>query len=495
MTFEELISFCDPITVSGSASDLSGKLCQDSRNVKPGDIFIAIYGHQVDGHHFVETAITNGAAVVIIESDVAIHQDVAVIKVQNTRSLLSPLAQKLAGEPAKELTVIGITGTNGKTTVATLVWQLLKKMDRKSALLGTNSKIIDDEKLESRLTTSDPIELATDMKLAVEKGCEYLVMEVSSHALHQKRVNGIPFEVAAFTNLSLDHLDYHSTMDEYAAAKKVLFDKLPSTSWAVVNADDHYAGYMVEDTAAKILDFSFKGKGLIGAEIERYSASKTELNVEGVHIETPLIGRFNAYNVVQALMICTALGFDGKTIADLMIDCTGAEGRMEKVNPRDSLTDKPLVIVDYAHTPDALKNVASTLSDLKQPGEKLLVVFGCGGDRDKSKRPEMAKIAEKYADEVIVTSDNPRTEDPDQIIEDIKTGFSEGYSFKAITSRKEAIQTAIKESDEQTIILIAGKGHETYQEINGIRSHFDDREEARNVLSGKNGHYKNSEVN
>lgn len=494
MTYQELITFCNPLSETGTAPDKLGKLCQDSRTVEPGDVFIAIEGYQTDGHRYIDAAIEKGAVVVITEKDISTKNDVSIIKVSDTRALLSPLAQKFAGNPAQKLTIIGITGTNGKTTVATLVWQILEKMNINVALLGTNSKVINSKKFESRLTTSDPIELASDMIKMVESGCKYLVMEVSSHALHQKRVNGIPFEVGVFTNLTHDHLDYHKSMEEYASAKKILFDKLSQTGWAVVNADDLYADYMVGSTPAKILDFSFKGKGLINAEVEKAFASHTELNVEGVKITTPLIGDFNARNVVQALMICTALGFDGQTVAAHLSDCKGAEGRLEKVNSPSLTKNRPLVVVDYAHTPDALKNVASTLAKLKQPGQRLIIVFGCGGDRDKSKRPEMAKIAETFADLVFVTSDNPRSEEPGKIIEDIKAGFSSGYNFKSITSRREAIEAAISECDENDIVLIAGKGHETYQEINGIRSHFDDREEARRALNSKNGQTKNSEV-
>jgi UDP-N-acetylmuramoyl-L-alanyl-D-glutamate--2,6-diaminopimelate ligase len=252
---------------------------------------------------------------------------------------------------------------------------------------------------------------------------------------------------------------------------------------------------MVEDTPAKVLDFSFKGKALINVKVLKSSSRKTELDVEGIKIETPLIGKFNAYNVTQALMICTALGYDGKTAASHIKNCFGAEGRLEKVNHPDAGDDKPLVLVDYAHTPDALKNVTSSLAGLKQPGQTLVVVFGCGGDRDKTKRPEMARIAQTYADRVIVTSDNPRTEDPDKIIDDITKGFSKGFEYARITSRRAAIHKAIAEGDGQTIVLIAGKGHETYQEVHGKRSHFDDREEARKALSETNGHVKNSEVN
>ncbi len=495
MTYSELIAFSKPITVQGGKPEQLGKLCLDSRKVEQNDIFIAVRGTQTDGHKFVVQAAENGAAVIIVEEDISPSIEEAVLKVEDTRELLSPLAQRMAGNPAKKLTNIAITGTNGKTTVATLVWQILTELGESAALLGTISKRINDRVLESRLTTADPVELASDMKLAVDEGCSYLVMEVSSHALHQKRVAGIPFEVAAFTNLSLDHLDYHSSMSNYADAKKILFDSLPSTSWAIVNADDEYADYMVKDTKAKVINFSFEGKAQINAEILKTMPDQTVIDVEGVKFFTPLAGKFNAYNVVESLLIGTSLGYDGKLIADSIPACKGAEGRLEKVTLQSGTRNYPLVFVDYAHTPDALENVASTLSELKQENQKLLILFGCGGDRDRSKRPEMAKIAEKFGDEVIVTSDNPRTEDPAKIIEDIKTGFSSSFDYKSVVSRKEAIHTAISSGDRNTIILIAGKGHETYQEINGIRNHFDDREEAREALTQLNNRTKNGEAN
>ncbi len=495
MTYNELIEFCNPVSVEGTPPERMGSLCQDSRSVSNGDIFIAIKGTQTDGHNYIDSAIEQGASVIISEKEPLVDHPAAQIRVNDTRSLFSPLAQKLAGDPAKELLIVGVTGTNGKTTVATLVWQTLRNLGQGAALLGTISKKINDEVMPSRLTTADPIELAADMKKMVDAGCKYMVMEVSSHALHQKRVEGLTFEVAAFTNLSHDHLDYHETMEEYAAAKKHLFDGLPVTGWAVTNADDAYGSYMVKDTKAKVLDFSFKGNAIINGRVEESTAAGSLIGVEGVKVKTPLLGYFNAVNVLEAMVICTALGFDGKTVASVLGDCRGAEGRMERVSINGNHGKHPVVIVDYAHTPDALDNVASTLTNLKTDKQKLIIVFGCGGDRDRNKRSAMAKIAETHADEVIVTSDNPRSEDPAAIIEEITEGFSKTFTYRAITSRKEAIHVAISEADADSIILIAGKGHETYQEINGIRKHFDDREEASTALAWRKGHAKNCEVN
>ncbi|WP_069132758.1 UDP-N-acetylmuramoyl-L-alanyl-D-glutamate--2,6-diaminopimelate ligase [Rhodohalobacter halophilus] len=495
MTFKELISFCKPISIQGDDPGTMGKLRLDSRKVEKGDLFIAIKGTQTDGHRYIGQAVKQGASVIISEEKVSQLNSEAILQVKSTRDLLSPLAQKFAGDPAKELTIIGITGTNGKTTVATLVWQLLKELNQNPALLGTVHKVIGDRVYDSRLTTADPTELATDMRQMVDEGCNFLVMEVSSHALHQKRVAGIDFEVAAFTNLSLDHLDYHKSMDEYADAKKILFDELPKSSWAIINGDDPYAQHMVADTKAKVIEFSFKGLGQVQASIIKMTAEQTVLSVNGTKFFSPLVGKFNAYNVVQALLIGTSLGYDGKLVADQLPSCRGAEGRLEKVNPNYLSANEPLVFVDYAHTPDALENVASTLSELKTKGQKLLIVFGCGGDRDTSKRPKMAEIAETYGDKILVTSDNPRTEDPLKIIKDIESGFSKSLTYQSIPSRREAIETAVLNHGSDTIILIAGKGHETYQEINGIRDHFDDREEARRALISRKKNANRLEVN
>lgn len=484
---DDFIAFCNPISVSGNPPETAGRLRFDSREITPGDTFIAIKGTQTDGHNYIQDADEKGAAIIISEKSKPVPNTAFLVQVKNTQELLSPLAQKMAGNPAQKLRIVGITGTNGKTTVATLVWQILRKLDFKTGLLGTVSKKINDRDVKSRLTTADPVELAEDMKQMVDAGCEYLVMEVSSHALHQKRVHSIPFEIAAFTNLSLDHLDYHQTMEDYASAKKILFDSLDASNWAVVNMDDPYGPKLVKDTEARVLGFSFSQKEMVLITVNELTAEGTSLNLEGIELKTPLIGLFNAYNTAQAVLICSALGFDGKIVAEKLQNCTGAPGRMEKVLHPTHPDEHPIVVVDYAHTPDALKNVASTLSELKDNDQSLAIVFGCGGDRDKSKRPKMARISEKYASHIYVTSDNPRTEDPEQIIRDIMKGFSSGSTPVAITSREMAIQKAIAESDSKTIVLVAGKGHETYQEIYGKRNHFDDREIALSALKQRNG--------
>lgn len=484
MTYPELISFCKPISIEGSAPKKIGMLCQDSRKVTPGDVFIAIKGLTSDGHTFIEAAIKNGASVVISEKEVkSRNNNAAVLVVDNTRVLIGPLAQRMAGNPADKLTIAGVTGTNGKTTVSTLIWQALTKLGQPVSLLGTVEKRFNKKAGGSALTTADPVEIAQDMKQMVQVGSKFLVMEVSSHALEQKRTDGIPFYIAVFTNLSHDHLDYHETMDRYASAKKKLFDSMNRSGWAISNFDDPLGKWITSDTSARVLGISFEKHATVHASIVRSDTKGTQIDIEDLQLKTPLIGTFNAYNAVQALIACTALGFDGNHVAKALESCTGAPGRMERVNDAKNLEQEPVVIVDYAHTPDALKNVSKTLSDLKETTQKLVIVFGCGGDRDKKKRPEMAKIAAEFAGRIIVTSDNPRTEDPEAIIEDILKGFDDISAVQRIPLRRDAIKHAITEASLTDIILIAGKGHEAYQEINGFRNHFDDREIAREALA------------
>lgn len=481
MTIDTVIEICNPLHVTNK--DVEGELTTfaiNSREVQEGSVFIAIRGTQVDGHMFLEDAIDRGAKVIVCEESYYTESDVCIIEVENTRKLAGPLAQAFAGNPAEKLKIVGITGTNGKTTTATLVYQVLNACGKKVSLLGTVNKRILDDVLDSKLTTSDPIELAKDMKAMVEAGSEYLVMEVSSHALHQDRVAGFDFEVAGFTNLSHDHLDYHETLEEYAKAKKILFDELPEDSTAVVNMDDPYGTEMLKDCKAKQSLLSFKNET---AHILQNSAEGITIVTNNEKIESPLVGTFNAYNIGEAFLICEALGIDPKEASRALSEAKGAPGRMEPVSIEGK--NVPLVIVDYAHTPDALKNVLSTLSSVKEDHQTLTVLFGAGGDRDSAKRPEMAKVAEEYADRIIVTSDNPRTENPESIIGDIMKGFEHSDKVISITNRKEAIKHAVDEASENEIILIAGKGHEDYQEIHGERYHFDDREIARAFLNAK----------
>jgi len=483
LTLERLIEICNPLHVTNANYGIElGSPVLDSREAKDRSVFIAVRGTRVDGHMFIEDAVERGASVVICEDSFYSQKDVCVIEVENTKALTGIIAQEFAGNPARKLQIVGITGTNGKTTTATLVYQVLRACNKKASLLGTVSKRILDDEFDSKLTTSDPLELANDMQRMVEAGSEYLVMEVSSHALDQHRVAGVPFKVAAFTNLSHDHLDYHETLEEYAKAKRRLFDNLSEEAFAVVNTDDKFGNFMLERCKAQKIALSFEHDS---AYILENTANGISIITDGQKIESPLLGKFNAYNLGEAYLICKCLGLDPKDIIKALSVAKGAPGRMEPVT--GSGEQGPLVIVDYAHTPDALQNVLSTLSAVKDASQKLTVVFGAGGDRDSAKRPEMAKVSELFADKVIVTSDNPRTENPDVIIADIIAGFENLDKVASVTNRRDAIEKAIQEADDNEIILIAGKGHEDYQEINGERHHFDDREIASELLQLKVG--------
>ncbi|HCD51393.1 MAG TPA: UDP-N-acetylmuramoyl-L-alanyl-D-glutamate--2,6-diaminopimelate ligase [Balneolaceae bacterium] len=484
MDINKLIELVNPLHVSRTRpdADIPG-IVQDSRNVTEGCAFIAIRGTEVDGHMFLEDAIYQGAKVLICEESYYTDAPgVCVMEVESTRAIVGKLAQAFADNPGEKLRIVGITGTNGKTTTATLVYQVLKAAGKKASLLGTVSKKILDQELESSLTTSGPIELASDMQKMVDSYCEFLVMEVSSHALAQSRVAGFNFEVGAFTNLSHDHLDYHNTVEEYAKAKKILFEKLDDSATAIINMDDEYGPFMGTDIQAEVIEFGFKNER---NHILQNSADGLTLIVNGVHIKSPLVGTFNAYNVGEAFLICQALGIEQDVIVEALSEATGASGRMETVQVEGD--DLPLVIVDYAHTPDALENVLSTLSELKEDDQQLTVIFGAGGDRDPMKRPEMAIAAENLADNVVVTSDNPRFEDPAAIIDDIMKGFREPGSVTKIISREDAIAETIAHATAKEIILIAGKGHEDYQDVKGTKHPFDDRVKARRALELKSG--------
>jgi UDP-N-acetylmuramoyl-L-alanyl-D-glutamate--2,6-diaminopimelate ligase len=459
--------------------------------VSSGDVFIAIRGIQADGHQYVNEAVVQGASVIVVEEPVSTEEEVCVIQVTDTRMLLGPLAQAFAGNPSQKMKIIGITGTNGKTTVATLAYQALQQMDVTPALLGTTGKRVGNQAKASNLTTSDPVELAEDMKQAYESGTSHLIMEVSSHALDQERVNGIDFDIAAFTNLSHDHLDYHKDLDSYAQAKAKLFTSLSPEATAIINGDDEYAIRMIEECQAEIIRFSFNKALEVECQILSNNTEGLIVRVGKVLIESSLMGTFNAYNLTQAFLICRSLGIQEEALAEALSKADGAPGRLERL-PREK--DQPLVLVDYAHTPDALENVLRALNNIKTEQQTLHVVFGCGGNRDRSKRPKMAAIAEEYADKVILTSDNPRNEDPDAIIEEVLSGFENPENIERITDRRKAIIKAVTTADKDAIILIAGKGHETYQEVKGQRHHFDDKEIALDALDNRKSNAKKTGV-
>ena len=492
MTWDQLIALCNPITVTAKHETIDGRVQHDSRKIKPGDIFVAVAGLNVDGRDFVPKAIENGAKVVVAEQEVTVPDDVALLIVDDSRVLLNKLALAALGDPQKKLRFIGVTGTNGKTTVTTLVYQVLTSLGEKAALLGTVARIIGGKSKASKYTTSDPVELAEDLRKIADLGTEFVSMEVSSHALDQDRVSGLDFEAAGFTNLTLDHLDYHKTMEAYAAAKQKLFHQVPERGFGVINGDDPYGSYMAEGCRGKVYTFGQNIHLPYRLRINSNTASGLALSVNSLSVESPLVGEFNAYNVAQAFLICTSLGFEPKDVAEALKTAQGAPGRLDRITI-DSDRSYPHVFVDYAHTPDALEKVSSTLHAARQPHQQLVIVFGCGGDRDRSKRPVMGKIAETYGDRVIVTSDNPRTEDPEAIIDEIYKDMEHPEEAERISDRKKAIEHAITSSSEDDLVLIAGKGHEDYQEINGKRHPFDDRKIAKEAIQTWYSHHLNTE--
>lgn len=468
LTLQKMLEICRPLQTHGILPTSLGSICTDSRLVSLGDVFVAVRGPSMDGHSFIQAAIEAGAAVVIAESLVQ-HECIYSIVVEDTRPLAGMLALAERGNPEKHMILIGVTGTNGKTTVSTLVYQVLQVLGNQCGLIGTVEKRIGERVLESHLTTPGPIELAIDLSEMAKAGCTHVVMEVSSHALDQHRTDGLDFQVACFTNLTQDHLDYHGDMVSYAISKSKLFSRLSPDAVAIVNIDNEYAENVVSQTTAQRWNISFKGGS--GNQILENGATGIVLDMEGTLIQSPLSGDFNAYNVSTAWLACIAAGCSPANAAAALSTATGAAGRLERVT---GLSGGPIVFVDYAHTPDALDNVLKTVNSMRGSGN-IITVFGCGGNRDKAKRPMMGAIAAKYADWVYVTSDNPRFEDPEDIINDIVAGIDNSVNLYREVDRPTAIMAAVGMAGPDDIVLIAGKGHETYQEIKGVRYPMDDR--------------------
>lgn len=476
LSIQSMLDICQPIETAGTPPAAIGSICVDSRLVGLGDVFVAVRGPSVDGHQFIDAAIGSGASIVIAETQV-VRDGVFSVCVNDTRPLAGKLALAERGDPQKRMVLIGVTGTNGKTTVSTLVYQVLQTLGHTCGLIGTVEKRIGERVLGSNLTTPGPIELAVDLSNMADAGCSHVVMEVSSHALDQRRTEGLGFQVACFTNLTQDHLDYHGDMKSYAASKSRLFTGLGADAVAIVNVDDPYASDVALATKAQVWNVSFKAGS--GNKIIENGSSGMVLDMEGTIIQSPLSGDFNAYNVATAWLACVAAGCSPANAAAALSTATGAAGRLERIT---GPTGSPTVFVDYAHTPDALENVLKTVSSMRGKG-KITVVFGCGGNRDTTKRPLMGSIAAKYADWVYVTSDNPRFEEPEAIIDDIVAGIDPSAQVFREADRPTAIMAAIHTANVDDIVLIAGKGHETYQEIKGIKYPMDDRQLAYEALA------------
>ena len=450
------------------------RITADSRKVIPGTLFVAVKGYASDGHDYIADAIAKGATGIVCETlPEGLEGKAQFEVVENSRRALAILADEYYGHPSRKLKLVGITGTNGKTTTVTLLYNLFRSMGHKCGLLSTIANYVGDERYETENTTVDPITLNELLSRMVEEGCEYCFMEVSSIGMEQDRVTGLQFAMGIFSNLTHDHLDYHKTFAEYLRCKKLFFDNLPKDAIALVNVDDSHGSVMVQNTRARVVTYSVKGLADHTARIIEQSFEGMQLKIDGTETWCKLIGAHNAYNLLAIYSAAVCLGADRTDTLVALSALESAPGRLENLRGPKDLS----VVVDYAHTPDALENVLTTLRSIAQE-RQLICVFGCGGDRDKTKRPEMAQIAERLADRLVITSDNPRTEDPDAIIEDIKAGLSPKGMAKSlvITNRREAIRTAILTAPESATILLAGKGHETYQIIGHEKTHFDEKE-------------------
>ncbi len=447
----------------------------DSRKVQPGFLFVAVKGTQSDGHTFIEKSIIAGAIAIVCEAlPENIDERVTYVTVKNSARSLGLICSNFYGNPSRKLKLVGVTGTNGKTTVATILYKLFGTLGYKSGLLSTVENRIIDQVIPSTHTTPDSIQLNELLVKMLEAGCTHAFMEVSSHAVDQGRVEGIHFTGALFTNITHDHLDYHRTFESYIRAKKGLFDGLSSDAFALVNVDDKRGMVMLQNCKAKKQTYALQKMADFKAKIVTNSIEGLELELENKNVWFRLIGDFNAYNLLAVYGAAVLLGEDKEDVLLRLSSMTGAIGRFELVLPGSKFT----AIVDYAHTPDALKNVLETISHFRSGQEQVISIFGCGGNRDKTKRPLMAAIACKYSDKVIFTSDNPRDEDPIEIIREMQKGVGPAEAKKTLVmvDREEAIKTACMMAREKDIILVAGKGHETYQEVKGVKRPFDDRE-------------------
>ena len=470
--------------VTGPAEQEVKDLQFDSRQVTDGTLFVAQRGTKVDGHQFISGAIEKGAVAIVCEDlPEKLTQGIAYIRVPDSSKALGLMAANYYGHPSEQLKLIGITGTNGKTTTVTLLHRMFRMLGHHVGLVSTIVNKIDEEELPTGHTTPDALELNQLLRRMVDAGCEYCFMEVSSHAVVQHRIAGVRFAGAIFSNITHDHLDFHKTMANYIAAKKGFFDGLTEGAWALVNIDDKNGRVMVQNTRAEVHTYALQHAADFHCRLVENTFEGMHLNINGQALWCRLVGRFNAYNLTAIYAAAVLCGADQQEVLRLLSLLEAAPGRFQYVSGRGITA-----IVDYAHTPDALQNVIATIDDIRRPTQLLITVVGCGGDRDRTKRPEMAKIAAEGSDKVVLTSDNPRTEKPDAILDEMEAGLTaQQLSLVVrITDRRQAIRTACMMAKEGDIVLVAGKGHEKYQEINGVRNHFDDVEELEKELNVKN---------
>ncbi len=466
MKLSQIIDGIPAIIIEGSPDCVPGSLCCDSRKAQPGSLFVAVKGNDKDGRDFISDALSRGASCVV-EAD---------------RHALARIADRFYGHPSGKLKLVGITGTNGKTTTVTLLYHLFRDLGYECGMLSTIANYIGSEELETINTTPDSVTINDLLNQMVNHGCEYCFMEVSSIGMEQGRTDALEFKAGIFSNLTHDHLDYHKTFAEYLRCKKLFFDSLRKGAFAIINIDDKNGRVMVQNTLAHVVTYACKRKADHNCRILEESMEGMLLNIDGTEVWTKLVGQHNAYNVLAVYTTALCLGADRDEALVAISALDPATGRMETLHGPDGKT----VVIDYAHTPDALENILVTLRDVER-GRQLVCLFGCGGDRDRSKRPEMAAIAEKYADRIIVTSDNPRSEDENEIIAEVVAGFSPKGRAKAlcIADRAEAIRAAINFSDKGATVLLAGKGHEDYQINANGKIHFDEREIVRNIFNGQ----------
>lgn len=467
--------------VHGSTDVAIEKIEFDSRKIAENDVFIAIRGTISDGHEFIETAINKGAIAIICDAfPKIIVQGITYIKVNDTNKAMAFMAANYFDNPSQKLKLIGITGTNGKTTIASLLFQLFQKAGFKTGLLSTVKIVVDTNEYKATHTTPDSIAINHYLMEMVNAGVDYCFMEVSSHGIHQKRTEGLNFTGGVFTNLTHDHLDYHSSFSEYRDVKKSFFDHLPKTAFALSNIDDKNGAVMMQNTNARKLTYALKSYANYKAQILENQLSGLLMKINDNEVWVRLIGTFNAYNLLAIYGTAVELGMESLEVLRLLSELESVSGRFQYIISNGKIT----AIVDYAHTPDALENVLKTINDIRTKNEQLITVVGCGGDRDKTKRPVMAGIASDLSDKIIITSDNPRSENPETIIEEMERGVAPQNYKKTVSiiDRKQAIKAACQLAQANDIILIAGKGHETYQEINGIRHDFDDMKMVKEML-------------
>jgi UDP-N-acetylmuramoyl-L-alanyl-D-glutamate--2,6-diaminopimelate ligase len=480
-TLKELIDFNDLLKIEGNDGLMINGLAFDSRKVEHGFLFFAIRGVSNDGHQYIDIAISKGAVAIVCENiPASLSSSVTYIQVKNASDSLGKMASKFYGEPSQKLKLVGITGTNGKTTAVTLLYRLVMSLGCKAGLISTISYRINSEELPASHTTPDQLQLNQLMNKMVDEGCEYCFMEVSSHAIDQNRISGLDFDGAIFSNITHDHLDYHKTFDAYIKAKKQFFDGLKPQAFAITNVDDKNGSVMLQNTKARKITYSLQNMADHKCKILESHFDGTLMMIDGSEVWTHFVGKFNAYNLLAVYTAALSLGFEKDDILGELSNMQPVDGRFEVIRSENGT----YAIVDYAHTPDALKNVLTTIDAIRTGKVQLICVVGAGGDRDKTKRPEMAAIACKISDKVILTSDNPRTEDPLQILKDMEAGVDALSQKKVLTisDRREAIKTAVMLALPGDIILIAGKGHEPYQEVMGVKHHFDDREEVKNIF-------------